>query len=85
MIRPTKGNINLIISIEEAENLLNAPMGFYESQKKMKSITEKDKFRIELKKVGDHWDKANCKSKGFEQAYIINCKLEKLFKWVLEK
>ncbi len=44
----------------------------------------KTKEEIKKKLRGIQQSKATAKYLGYEQAYIINCKLEKLFRWVLE-
>lgn len=42
-----------------------------------------EEIRKKLKRI--QLNKNNAKKIYSEEAYIINCKLEKLFKWVLEK
>ena len=44
----------------------------------------KSKKQIEEKLAQIKRNKIQAKRKGANEAYIINCKLEKLFKWVLE-
>ena len=42
-----------------------------------------EQIRRRLRRIQQN--KAAAKYKGFEKAYIINCKVIKLFKWVLEE
>lgn len=45
----------------------------------------KTKKEIEERLAMIKRNKQQAKNKGANESYIINCKLEKLFKWVLEK
>lgn len=42
-----------------------------------------EQIRSRLKQLNSN--KAMAKLKGFEKAYIINCKVIKLFKWILDE